>query len=338
MQAVVAERPDKVKVATVPIPVPGPGQVLVKVEGAAQNPVDVYFLKNASQPGYVMGCDFVGTVVELGPEVPQGLRRVGERIAGFVYAGASENVAGAFAEYVVADAAVAISIPSSLSVEEAAGLGICPLTACQLLHQSLGLSLLDLLSSDRPQPQQQYLLVWSGATAVGQYTIQLASLLGLHVVATGSPARHDLLRDLGTRHVIDYADPDAVIRIRELTHGQLRLAVDCFDAPEKVTACIGAEGGTVGLVLPNMKGPASSPVTQSVFYWQAVEHPLAFPALPKHHADGEQYARLIGSLLSQGKLKVVTPHVFPGGLEGVQAGLDYAVAGRVRAEKVTFVL
>ena len=40
------------------------------------------FLK-ASQYGAILGNDFAGTVEELGPGVPAGVRTVGERIGGF---------------------------------------------------------------------------------------------------------------------------------------------------------------------------------------------------------------------------------------------------------------
>lgn len=37
--------------------------------------------------GYVIGCDFSGTVVSIGSAVPAGLRKIGERVAGFVHGG-----------------------------------------------------------------------------------------------------------------------------------------------------------------------------------------------------------------------------------------------------------
>lgn len=41
------------------------------------------------EKGYVLGCDFAGTVVSIGSSVPDGLRQIGERVAGFVHGGAS---------------------------------------------------------------------------------------------------------------------------------------------------------------------------------------------------------------------------------------------------------
>jgi len=67
------------------VPKPGPGQILVKVVAAAQNPADWKSLEldlKASQYGGIVGYDFAGMVEELGPDVPAGVRSVGERVGG----------------------------------------------------------------------------------------------------------------------------------------------------------------------------------------------------------------------------------------------------------------
>jgi hypothetical protein len=39
---------------------------------------------DAAKYGGTVGNDFAGTVEELGPDVPEGVRKVGERVAGFI--------------------------------------------------------------------------------------------------------------------------------------------------------------------------------------------------------------------------------------------------------------
>lgn len=46
---------------------------------------------------------------------------------------------GAWSEYVLANAKLAISLPKDLPFEDAAGLGICGFTACQMLYMSQSL-------------------------------------------------------------------------------------------------------------------------------------------------------------------------------------------------------
>jgi NADPH:quinone reductase-like Zn-dependent oxidoreductase len=98
----------------VDVPKPGPGQILVKVVTAAQNPTDCQFrfaalplsfeiLQNSlnirmayigkslrrvlkeGKYGGIVGNDFAGLVEELGPDVPEGMWTIGERVAGLVF-------------------------------------------------------------------------------------------------------------------------------------------------------------------------------------------------------------------------------------------------------------
>jgi NADPH:quinone reductase-like Zn-dependent oxidoreductase len=41
-------------------------------------------LAGTTVKGLVLGHDFAGTVEEIGPDVPSGLRKIGERVAGFI--------------------------------------------------------------------------------------------------------------------------------------------------------------------------------------------------------------------------------------------------------------
>lgn len=105
--------------------------------------------------GIPFGHDFAGTIAAIGQDVPQH-RYIGERVAGFINGcmyisylmfqaiglesdhqlGISLEIGGAFAEYCLADAQVLIKLPDSLSFEDAAGLGLAGMTACQALWQN----------------------------------------------------------------------------------------------------------------------------------------------------------------------------------------------------------
>jgi NADPH:quinone reductase-like Zn-dependent oxidoreductase len=50
----------------------------------------------------------------------------------------------------------------------------------------------------------KWILIWSGATAVGQYAIQLAKLSGLKVATTASPHRWETLKSFGADLIVDY--------------------------------------------------------------------------------------------------------------------------------------
>jgi len=293
---------------------PGPGQILVKTVAAAQNPTDcqssislpsklevlqspenplTYALRILSdrligktlgrvlkEPKYggIVGNDFAGIVEELGPDVPEGMWTIGERVAGLVFGSqfilscvvpsprystehhtTADQANGAFSEYVVADAELqVVPIPGGWSFEEAAQLGVAPLTALQCLHETLELpSPFEATRSTAEQPPiqgpQRTILIWGGASGVGQYAIQFAKLGGLRVVTTASSKNFELVKGLGADSVFDYRDEGVVEKIRVATGNALDIALDAISegkTPAQVTGTIGDKGGKVAIVLP----------------------------------------------------------------------------------------
>lgn len=80
--------------------------------------------------------------------------------------------AGAFAEHVVAVGDLQFRIPDDMSFEEAAAIGTAINTATQALYQHLNLPLPDQQASN-----DNIILVYGGATAIGTMAIQFAKLL-----------------------------------------------------------------------------------------------------------------------------------------------------------------
>jgi len=78
---------------------------------------------------------------------------------------------GAFSEYLVADAELqVVPILGGWSSEEAAQLGVAPVTALQCLHETLELP--SPFNNAAKRQQQHTILIWGGALAVGQCTTQ----------------------------------------------------------------------------------------------------------------------------------------------------------------------
>jgi NADPH:quinone reductase-like Zn-dependent oxidoreductase len=221
----------------------------------------------------IVGCDFAGIVEEIGSEVPEGVRKIGERVAGFVHGSelcfqhttitspsplfrrtetdicqGIHKDRGSYAEYLVADARLVISLPENLSFENAAGLGVTGFTACQMLYQVQHLA-----TPYSPTTTREPVLVWSGASAVGQYVIQIAKLSGYTVITTASEKNHAYLKSIGADAVFDYKDPEVAQKIRAYTEGKLKIALDCIsekDTPQKISDSLSPEGGKVSAILP----------------------------------------------------------------------------------------
>ncbi|KAI0278389.1 dehydrogenase [Russula aff. rugulosa BPL654] len=316
-------------VGLVDVTKPGPGQILVKVVAAAQNPTDWKTLGRmikAAKYGGIVGDDFAGIVEELGPDVPEGMWSVGERVAGLVFGTDKPN--GAFAEYVVADAELqVVPIPGGWSFEEAAQLGVAPLTALQCLHESLELPSPFEARSTAEQPRRT-ILIWGGASALGQYAIQFAKLAGLRVVTTASSKNFDLVKGLGADEVFDYRDEGVVENIRVATGNALDIAFDTISegkTPAQVTGAIGDKGGKVASILPYESPRPTVEVTFSIL-----------PNLIRRGTNGKWYVDLFKRILATGKVKPIPVFIQPNGLAGVKDGLQYMEDGKVSGQKLTY--
>ena len=96
------------------------------------------------------------------------------------------------------------------------------------------------------------LFVTGGAGGVGHFAIQLALARGAKVIATGSPASQDFLRELGAEPM-DYADAGVPDQVRELTYGGgADAAFDLFggDGREQAFASLRRGGRLVSIAGP----------------------------------------------------------------------------------------
>lgn len=347
MSALVTTGDGDFELKRIHVPRPSPSDVLLKVAAVAQNPTDWKTLFLHRQPGNVLGCDASGTVVQIGSDVTPGARKMGERVAAFVHGGISPN--GAFAEYVVVPADLVIPIPATMSFEEGAQVALASFTACQCLYQTLQLRIPFALALDSPsqgaaqaEPQPTEILIWSGTSAVGQYAIQLAKLSGLHVVTTASPKNFDLVRSLGADQVFDYGVSKTPREITRATDGRLSIAMDCISqggTPNQVSVSLSPDGGTIATLLPytsRKKGVRTEFVLAYSIFGKAIEFPFSFPANPEHRRNAATYAKMISALLFKNAIKPVPVKLLPHGLGSVSDGFEYASAGKVHAEKLTY--
>ena len=121
---VIKGRGDARFVSDAPIPKLRDDYILVKNVAVAINPTDWQHVDSEGEPGAIVGCDYAGTVREVGSHVTKNFAK-GDRVCGFIHGSNGDNHEnGAFAEYVTAKGDLQIPIPKSLSFEEAATLGV----------------------------------------------------------------------------------------------------------------------------------------------------------------------------------------------------------------------
>lgn len=192
--------PDTLIYEDVPRPRPEEGEALVRVYAAGVNPVDWKMRQSAGYPlPFILGWDFAGIVEELGVGVGAHDVACGEA----VYALRDWTGGGSYAEYIAVRAKDLAPKPMTLDFVQAAAVPLAALTAWQALVTRARLS------------TEQTVLIHGAAGGVGTFAVQIASVLGAHVLATTSTRNHDLVRALGAEQVID----DTTTRFEEEAHG-----------------------------------------------------------------------------------------------------------------------
>jgi NADPH:quinone reductase-like Zn-dependent oxidoreductase len=188
--------PDVLQLKEVAKPVPKDNQVLVKVQAASVNTLDLAmrgpFLARIITGGLLkpkdprLGADIAGRVEAVGTNVTQ--FQPGDEVFGVV--------AGGFAEYACAAENQVALKPSNLSFEEAAAVPVAALTALQGLR-----------NKGQIQPGQQ-VLIHGASGGVGTFAVQIAKAFGAEVTAVCSTRNVDMARSIGADQVIDYTQKD----------------------------------------------------------------------------------------------------------------------------------
>jgi NADPH2:quinone reductase len=192
-------------VADVDTPQPGPGEVLVKLKTSGVNPSDVKAREGRTRkiayPRVIPHSDGAGTIEAVGDGVPGS--RKGERV--WVWNAQWKRAFGTCAEYVVLPAHLAVALPSHISDEAGACLGIPAMTAWNAVEVA-------------GAAKGKTVLVTGGAGGVGHYAIQFAKAAGATVLTTvSSDAKAALARQAGADHTIDYKRENVAERVMALT-------------------------------------------------------------------------------------------------------------------------
>tara|TARA_A100001037_G_scaffold299630_1_gene325712 strand:+ start:6549 stop:7577 length:1029 start_codon:yes stop_codon:yes gene_type:complete len=229
MKAVVLDRfggPDVLTYRDVADPEPDPGDVVIRLDHAALNHLDLDIRNGHSGMTvtfpHVLGTEGVGDIIALGADV-EGWE-VGQRVGTFAFrtcgdcpgcrAGRENMCArvttlggqhwGAYAELIRVRENQLVALPDALSYADAMA-AYKLATAWEGLVETAALS------------KGEKVLVTGAGGGVGSAAVVVAHHLGAHVIAaTGSDDKNEKLRDLGAHEVINYAtEPlaDAVARL-----------------------------------------------------------------------------------------------------------------------------
>ncbi|WP_308909703.1 NADPH:quinone oxidoreductase family protein [Pseudokordiimonas caeni] len=195
---------DKLELADIDDPVAGPGQAVVAVKAAGINFPDLLIIQGKYQfkpeLPFVPGGEAAGIVESVGDGVTN--VKPGDRVI-------VTTMTGAFAEKVVAPAAMLMPMPDAMSFEVGAGFTITYATSYHALKDRADLK------------AGETVLVLGAAGGVGLATVQLAKAMGAKVIAAASSdAKLEVCRAAGADEVLNYATEDMKTRLKELTGGR----------------------------------------------------------------------------------------------------------------------
>jgi len=287
--------PEALRYEDVPQPQPAAGQVVIKLEAAGVNFIDVYQRTGrytVPRP-FTLGQEGAGVVTAVGPGVTD--VKVGARVA---YAG----VLGAYAEYAAVPAERVIVLPDGVTTKQGAAAMLQGMTAHYLA------------ATTYPLKPGDACLVHAAAGGVGLLLCQIAKLRGARVIGTVSTReKAALARDAGADEVILYTEQDFEAEVKRLTDGA-GLAV-IYDSVGKTTFdkglnCLARRGMMV------LYGQSSGPVgpLDPQVLSQKGSLFLTRPTIAHYTATRAELLARAGEVLGwlrSGKLKVRIGHEFP---------------------------
>ncbi|MDB6031456.1 MAG: Bifunctional protein: zinc-containing alcohol dehydrogenase, Similar to arginate lyase [Verrucomicrobiales bacterium] len=185
--------PETISYGVLENPKPAAKQCLIKVAAVSVNPIDIYVrsgLVKADLPiPFIVGSDFAGTVVEVGPGVHH--IKPGDRVWGTNQG--LQGRQGTFAEFAAVDEQWLYKLPSGVSEESAAAAALVGITA------HLG------LVRDARLKSGETLFVNGGSGGIGSSVVQMAKIIGARVITTaGSPEKIEACLQMGADVAINY--------------------------------------------------------------------------------------------------------------------------------------
>lgn len=307
--------PEKLKYEDRPEPTIKPDEVLLRVKACALNHLDIWIRQGI--PAYqiplphISGSDVSGLVERVGSLAKD--VKIGQKVfvspglscgecpecqAGHDNLCASYGLVGAktdggYAEFVAVPGRNIVSIPPSLTFEQAAAFPLVSVTAWHMIVTLAGLG------------KAETALIMGAGSGVGSMAIQIARYIGARVITTvGSDDKAKKAMVIGADEVINHATEDVAKRVSELTGGRGVDVVIEHIGPEVWEQCLKslAKGGRLITCGATTGGEAK--IDLRLLFSRSLTLKGSYMGTK---AELLEVTKLVGS----GKLKTVIDHVYP---------------------------
>jgi NADPH:quinone reductase-like Zn-dependent oxidoreductase len=265
-----------------PLPVHGENDVLIHVQAASINPVDV-----AYRAGYMVAYAPLNFPATLGSDIAGTIEAVGSavnnlKVGDAVYGRTDGHRLGGYAEYVIVSASEVARKPASLDFVQAASIPHVGVTAWCALINTAGLQ------------AGQTVLIHGAAGGVGSIAVQLAKSRGARVIGTASTVNQAFLKELGVDEAVDYTAGPFEDKIKGVD-----IVFDTIggDTQARSYQCLKPGGLLVSIVEPPSEDAAAAHGVRAAF---AMAMPPSGPVLNE-----------LTALIESGKIKPVVSTVLP---------------------------
>lgn len=277
-----------IRVGDLPVPEPGTMEALVRMEASEVNHVDL-FVRSGDFPTpmtfpFVIGRDLVGTVVAVGQAVEE--FDPGDRVWSNSLGHGGRQ--GTFSDYVAAPIERLYRLPD----------GVDPAEAAPVLHAA-GTAYIGLVREARLRPGET-IVVGSASGAVGTAIVQLAAIMGAHVIAGASTGDEQWVADCGADVVIDKHAPDYYDQIASAAPGGVDVWWDASGADDFDRSVPLLDQGARVIVMAGMQSSPRVPIGKLYTRDASV---LGFAISNASAADLAEAATAINHMLATGRLR-----------------------------------
>ncbi|MBM3326479.1 MAG: zinc-binding dehydrogenase [Calditrichaeota bacterium] len=284
MKAAVFNGPKQpLEIKEVPTPKPGPGEILVKVAACGVCHTDLHYIDHSvptfKPPPMILGHEASGTVAELGAGVTKW--KVGDQVLlpAVLSCGicrqcrlGRENICddmkmfgnhidGAYAEYVLAPAKDALTVPPGV-----------PLVEGSIIADAVSTPFHAVVNRAQVKPGD-WVAVF-GCGGVGINCVQVAAAVGASVIAIDAlPEKLELAKKLGAQEVINPADAGGRIdkAVKKLIGDGVDVAFEAIGKPETIAAAFSTiRKGGMCVVIGYTHLPVELPASKIMFFEQGV--------------------------------------------------------------------